>query len=372
MSIVAHVTHEAIQKIGGIGAVLQGLLTTRQYNRNIERTFLIGPLHESGARKHDCLGEGGEVLYSSSLGIRKTPHADALQIIEKTYEVDLVYGKRRLADDENGVTIHPEEILVDVSSFSLEQLNSFKLRLFERFSIESERYEGNWEYEEYVRLAEPGYYALHTLIEGNPESPCFIVAHEFMGMPLALKAMLDGGPSMRTIFYAHEVATVRPIIENHPGHDTRFYNALESGLNKGKSIQDVFGDQSWYHKHALIDKAHLCDAIFSVSDLVMCELRFLAQPFFKANINLVYNGIPSIRLNLSEKLESKKRLQKYVENLLDFNPDYVFTHVARLVRSKGLWRDLQLLRHMDRLLASRGKTAVMIIISSEIGNGRSS
>ena len=190
MSIVAHVTHEAIQKIGGIGAVLQGLLTTRQYNRNVERTFLIGPLHEADVRENDCLGEGGEVLYSSSMGIRKTPHADALQNIEETCQVNLVYGKRRLVDDDSGVTIYPEVILVDVTSFALEQLNSFKSRLFERFSIESERYEVNWEYEEYVRLAEPGYDALHSLIGGNTESPCFIIAHEFMGMPLALRAML--------------------------------------------------------------------------------------------------------------------------------------------------------------------------------------
>ena len=162
---------------------------------------------------------------------------------------------------------------------------------------------------------------LHTLIERqHAVSPCFIVAHEFMGMPLALKAMLDGQPNIRTIFYAHEVATARPIIESHPGHDTRFYNALDRGLDEGKSIQDVFGDQSWYHKHVLIDKAHLCDDIFAVSDLVVRELRFLAQPFLEAKIDLVYNGIPNTRLNLSEKLESKERLQKIRRKPARFHP----------------------------------------------------
>ena len=372
MSIVAHVTHEAIQKIGGIGAVLQGLLTTRQYSRNVERTFLIGPLHGTDASEHDSLGEGGEVLYSSSMEIRNTPHGEALQYIEKTYQIDLVYGKRRLVDDESGVTILPEVILVDVSSFALERLNSFKLRLFERFAIESERYEGNWEYEEFVRLAEPGYYALRALIDENTETPCFIIAHEFMGMPLALKAILDGQANTRTIFYAHEVATVRPIIENHPGHEVRFYNALDRGLDEGKSIQEVFGDQSWFHKHSLIESAHLCDNVFAVGELVIRELRFLAQPFFDAQIDLVYNGIPSVRFNLPEKMESKKRLQMYAGNLLGFAPDYVFSHVTRFVKSKGIWRDLQLLRHMESLLASIGKTAVMFILSSEIGRGRSS
>ena len=372
MSIVAHVTHEAIQKIGGIGAVIQGLLTTRQYNRNIERTFLIGPLHDTNVGEGESLGKGGEVLYASSAGIRRTPYANALQKIEETYHVAILYGRRRLEDNESGVAVFPEVILVNVSYINQERLNLFKLRLFDSFSIESERYDDNWEYEEYLRLAEPGYYALRVLIGENTETPCFIIAHEFMGMPLALKTILEGQPNMRTIFYAHEVATVRPIIENHPGHDTRFYNVLERGLDIGKSIQEVFGNQSWFHKHALIDKAHLCDNIFAVSDLVVRELRFLARPFLDAQMDLVYNGVPSTHLDLSEKLESKKRLQKYAENLLGFTPGYVFTHVARLVRSKGLWRDLQLLRHMDSLLASSGKTAVLFILSTEIGSGRSS
>ena len=48
LSIVVHVTHEAIQKMGGIGAVLEGLLTTRSYNEAVEQTFLVGTLF-SGA-----------------------------------------------------------------------------------------------------------------------------------------------------------------------------------------------------------------------------------------------------------------------------------------------------------------------------------
>ena len=371
MSIVAHVTHEAIKKIGGIGAVLQGLLTTRQYNRNIERTFLIGPLHGTNMGEHEPLGEGGEVLYSSSERIRKTPHADALQTIEETYQIAILYGKRRLVDDESGVTVFPEVILVNVSYIHPDHLSKFKLRLYERFSIASDCYDDNWEYEQYVRLAEPGYYAMRVLIGENTETPCFIIAHEFMGMPFAFKTILEGQPNMRTIFYAHEVATVRPIIENHAGHDTMFYNVLERGLDEDKSIPDVFGDQIRFFKHALIDKAHLCDNIFAVGDLVARELRFLAQPFLDASMDLVYNGIPTARFGLSDKLESKMRLQKYADNLIGYTPDYVFTHVARLVKSKGLWRDFQLLKHMDSLLASSGKTAVFFILSTEIGSGRS-
>ena len=43
MQTVVHVTHEAIQKIGGIGAVLQGLLTSPVYLKQVSRNILVGP-----------------------------------------------------------------------------------------------------------------------------------------------------------------------------------------------------------------------------------------------------------------------------------------------------------------------------------------
>ena len=110
MSIVVHVTHEAVQKIGGIGAVLQGLLTARNYIENVERTFLIGPLFNTGATGDARFGERGKVLYSSSEGICQTPHAAALQAIEEAYQVAVVYGKRRFEDKTTGITTFPEVI----------------------------------------------------------------------------------------------------------------------------------------------------------------------------------------------------------------------------------------------------------------------
>ena len=44
MSTVVHVTHEAIQKVGGIGAVLQGFFTAKTYNEGVKRSILVGPL----------------------------------------------------------------------------------------------------------------------------------------------------------------------------------------------------------------------------------------------------------------------------------------------------------------------------------------
>ena len=370
MSIVVHVTHEAIQKMGGIGAVLEGLLTTRSYNEAIERTFLVGPLFPGAD-----LGELDAVLYRASEGIADTPYAKALSEIEQVYHVEIVYGQRKFVDKNKNVTTLTDVILVNVSNSNEVQTSQFKGRLYEDFDIESSRYESEWEYEEYVRLAEPAYDALQALIGGKTNTPVFVISHEFMGMPFAFKTLIErksneDAANMRTVFYAHEVATIRPIVEGHPGHDIRFYNVLEQAKAQGQSIREVFDDPFWYFKHALIDKAHLCDAIFAVGDLVVDELRFLAKPFEEFPINLVYNGIPAFEVSLQEKLTSKALLQKYAKTLLDYRPDYVFTHVTRLVKSKGLWRDLQVLTHLDGLLASNDKTAVLFILSTEIATGR--
>ena len=59
--------------------------------------------------------------------------------------------------------------------------------------------------EEYVRLAEPAYQALQVLIGEETETPVYIISHEFMGMPLAMKTQIErksgnGAANMRTVF----------------------------------------------------------------------------------------------------------------------------------------------------------------------------
>ena len=63
-----------------------------------------------------------------------------------------------------------------------------------------------------MRLAKPAVAALHALGAASSVEPCVILSHEYMGMPTALAAILEGERSnFRTIFYAHEVATMRRI-----------------------------------------------------------------------------------------------------------------------------------------------------------------
>ena len=82
MKTLVHVTHEAVQKIGGIGAVLQGVLTSRSYIDAVERTILLGPLFTTEGGAEDRLGPTGEVLYSSVDGLDKQNLLATDEIVE--------------------------------------------------------------------------------------------------------------------------------------------------------------------------------------------------------------------------------------------------------------------------------------------------
>jgi hypothetical protein len=114
----------------------------------------------------------------------------------------------------------------------------------------------------------------------------------------------------------------------------------------------------------------VCDGLFAVGDLVVDELRFLGGALAHAHIDLVYNGVPAADTTILAKLESKRRLQVYCENLWGYVPDYVFTHVTRLVLSKALWRDLRIMDHLDGMLYDQGKRAVLFVLSTASPGGR--
>jgi hypothetical protein len=235
--------------------------------------------------------------------------------------------------------------------------------------VQSHLYEHIWDYEQYVRLAPPAIAALKAL--RMAEIRTTIVSHEFMGMPTALAAILEPHGNFRTIFYAHEVATVRRIVEDHPGHDTRFYNVMQQAQRDRLHINEVFGNQHSYFKHALVEAAKYCDRIYAVGDYVADELRFLSPEFESADIDIVYNGVPAYEITRAQKQAAKEKLRRYGENLLGYRPDYVFTHVTRLVRSKGLWRDLRVLQEMEKTLRQQGKTGLFVLLSTEVSRRRS-
>jgi glycosyltransferase involved in cell wall biosynthesis len=368
-STAVHVTHETVGKVGGIGAVLQGFFTCKSYLEAIDRSILVGPLFTTEGSALDRLGENSEVFYSSIDGFVNTGYAPVFRNIENFYNTNIIYGRRTFVDKQTGIKSSPEVVLVDVKNMDKYVLNEFKRRLFDEFGIRSNLYEHLWEYEQYIRLA-PVAIAVLKAINAAKDSTV-VIAHEFMGMPTALAAILEPSCDFRTVFYAHEVATMRRIVEKHPGHDTMFYNIIRQAANDSLFVNEVFGDQSSYFKHSLVEASKYCDHIFAVGDYVVDELRFLAPEFEGAKINIVYNGIPAYQISVEDKLASKEKLQLYCENLLDYRPDFVFTHVTRLVRSKGMWRDLRVLEHIEKEFRTQGKTAVLFVLSTEVSQRRS-
>jgi hypothetical protein len=237
----------------------------------------------------------------------------------------------------------------------------FKFKLWKTFGIESAKYDHIWDYEQWVRLAEPAIAALHALGAGSELEPCVILSHEYMGMPTALAAIMEGELSrFRTIFYAHEVAPMRRIVEHNDGHDTMFYNVMSTAMSQGHFLEDVFGDQSDFYKSSLVKASRFCDGIFAVGDYTLKEIRFLGPDFVHVDAQVAYNGVPCWRISVEERMSSRRKLQEYCKTLLGFSPDYVFSHVTRLVPSKGMWRDLRVLEHVERMLRQRNETAVLL------------
>jgi len=366
---VVHVTHEAAGKIGGIGAVLEGFFTSSSYLDVVDRSILIAPLFSTDGPASERLGKDGEVLYSSIDGLTHTGYAETFRNIEEYFNVGVVYGRRTFIDWKTGRKSSPEVLLIDVRHMDKATVNDFKKQLFNDFDIQSHLYEHLWEFEQYVRLAPPAIAALKALGAGHDLTT--VIAHEYMGMPTALGATLDRSCNFRTTFYAHEVATMRRIVESRPGQDTMFYNVMKNAQENKLYVTDIFGDQSDYFKHPLIEAAKHCDNIYAVGDYVVDELRFLGPEFENIEIDIVYNGIPAYEITLADKLHSKEKLQTYCKNLLGYKPDFIFTHVTRLVRSKGLWRDLQVLEHIDEEFKTQDKTGVLFLLSTEVSQRRS-
>lgn len=369
--IAVHITHEAVEKIGGIGAVIAGLMTTDAYDEAVSRTILLGPLLMTDRPASRRLGDGGKIIYSSLDGIQPDEYREKFSPIEKTYDVGIIYGTRPVSDPCTGKSVDTEVLLVDVFHSNRDRLNLFKAELYKKFAVPSHEFEDVWEYEQYIRLAEPGFEALKAIHCGDNGEQVVYLAHEYMGMPTALKAMLSGAPNTQTVFYAHEVASVRPIVEKHGGHDTMFYNVLERAAGDGMTLEQVFPSVFSNYKHGLVKAARHCDSVFAVGDYIVDELKFLDKHFKNTEIDLVYNGIPAFELTLEEKKQSRARMQQYAENLFGIKPTWTFAHVARPVLSKGIWRDLGVLHHLEPMLAERGETAVYFMLGTLGGQRRS-
>ena len=369
--IVVHVTHEAVEKIGGIGTVIAGLMTSQAYRDNVSRTILVGPMFPSDPAANRRIGMGGRLIYSSLDSVVTPSWRQKFHPIERSHDVQITYGHRPITAACTGETVEAEVLLVNVFHGNRDRLNVFKRRLFDNFAIASDEFEKVWDFEQYVRLAEPAFEALQAIGAGGDDDEVVLLSHEYMGIPTALKAVLDGSPRVRTVFYAHEVASVRPVVEMAEGHDTMFYNVLDRALAEGLTLEQVFPSVLKNYKHPLVRAGRYCDHVFAVGELIQRELAVLDKHYQTMDVDLVFNGIPAEAITFEQRMESRHRMQQYAANLLGQAPTWVLTHVARPVLSKGLWRDLRVLDAMEGPLADRGERAVYFMLGTLGGQRRS-
>jgi hypothetical protein len=371
--ILIHATHEAGVKVGGIGAVLDGLLSAPTYRKRVTRSIVVGAMNTNNSSEMERLFAPRNRLYvyyyaTGHLLNCAKPLQDKLSAIEREFNVRVLYGKRGFGDAEH------EIVLIDPSDIRSARLSEFQYYVWQRFGLDSGRHLSNGEYMTTMAHAEPAFVALRAVLaETDADADGgTILCHEFMGLPLWYAAELNAPGRFKSAFVAHEVATVRPIVESDGGHDTRFYNVLRRAMDENLYLDDVFGAQTWNFKNDMLRTAARCDHVLAVGDLVVDELRFLSPQFRNKRVDLVYNGTPSKRVGLPEIQASAVKLRGYAKTLVGFEPTFIFSHVTRMVVSKALWRDIRVMEQLDAMLAARGETAVLFVLSSVKPEGRSS
>ena len=136
LPLVVHATHEAGVKLGGIGAVLDGLLGSPAYNEAVGRSILVGPINPWNIIEMERLTASGNrlrTIYSSLPGFEwnEAPAgvAAALQEIEQRMNVHFLYGVRGFGRYEH------EVILVDAGAIAGETINSYKFYLWQRWGL---------------------------------------------------------------------------------------------------------------------------------------------------------------------------------------------------------------------------------------------
>ncbi len=365
MTTLVHITHETREKMGGIGSVLEGLLATRAYQGIVDRTLLVG----NAALPLDARPEDLEaILYASGGGPSEEGCLEpdllaAFRDIERAWGVRLLYGRRRLAGPIGTRRTNVDVVLLDVRDARPEPVNALKGELYDAFGLMSDRFEGDWGYEEWVRLAGPALEATEALL-GDSGGETLLVSHEFMGVPAVLAARIRR-PKLRTIYYAHEVPPVRDLLEEDTGHRLVFDEAIRTRPGR-RRYEARLRNRSGF-KQALVSLAHRAHAVFAVSDRVAAELALLDPGFRASRVEVVYNGLPARPISIEERLGSRTLVRDYAEALVGFRPDYVFTHVTRPVVSKALERDLVVLEHLDDRLADAGAAAVLLVLASDGG-----
>ena len=371
-STLIHITHEGGEQLGGIGTVLQGLITSKAVKAAVKRNILVGPLPYADAqvaKPIERLGEfATECLYSGPDGYDPQGYGAILKPIEWAMGTPIVYGRRYFAapgaEDDTAHHTSAELLLFDLNAPNSARLSELKFMLFDKFGLDSHKFEHGWDYEEWVRLAAPAYHTLCALL-GEVTSPAdraMVIGHEFMGMATALRCSLDASRFV-TAFHAHECSTARRIVEGLPGNDVAFYPAMRLAASHGQYVTDVFGDQSAWPRQALIGQSHRLSTVLAVGQETAEELKFLSPAMKNGPVRICYNAVPSAKVDWAGKKQSRSEMDAFLLATTGRTYDYIITHVTRPVPSKGLWRDAMLLDALEPLLKAAGKTAAYVLLT---------
>ena len=109
--------------------------------------------------------------------------------------VHLLYGVRRFGDAEH------EVILVDAGGISGEVINNYKFHLWQHWGLPCQQLEKNWEVSFYLNAAEPLYEAIEAVTTDLPPvADRYIIAHEWLGLPVVFSALLRESRSLQDGF----------------------------------------------------------------------------------------------------------------------------------------------------------------------------
>lgn len=372
MKIAVHISHEALYKIGGIGEVLVGLCTAPCYQSFFDKTLFYGPLFEYIGSASTRLGKDGIVYYSSKDNYDTGHFSQLFKPILEKYNIDIVYGKRRLISEFNPTrSASVDVLLVDITKMKKDLIDFQKYLFWEKFNLASDQYEREWDYEQYFRISLP-YHEFLKVLYPKAEN-VYHFSHEYMGIPclLALELKEEFHPERHIrIFYAHEVAPVRRIVENIPGHDITFYNLLNRAKGTHQALEEVFGSQMDWYRTALVKLAQRVERIFAVGDLVAEEYKFLCPEVDPKKIKIVYNGLFLDHIDYEKKQKSRNKLTSCLSQKGCEKVDLIINHTCRLVKSKGIWRDFRVLNFLDTLLAKNNLKGIYILLATQVPQGR--
>ncbi|MFO1430071.1 MAG: hypothetical protein U1F76_08030 [Candidatus Competibacteraceae bacterium] len=378
--IAVHISWESVIKLGGIGTVLENLLASTDYQDFFDRTILISPFFPDSFRLNidatTVFTEEDKVLYNAQNKKNTYSYSKQLQSIETVYGVSILYGKHYFSKEANNNEI--EVLLIDLNHLwdyirekDTQRWRTFIEKLGNGFGIDEELkpyLNGYTDYDfEYGMLfAGPAFEVLSILL-ANTKNQCFLIAHNILGLPFLYKTILEKNKNFHTIFYASECSSARFCIEAKNGSDSKFYNLLKRYDPRRKCLEDIFKDIPVRGKYQLLKEAYRCEKVIAVGDNILNELRFLGKSFSNKLIDLCYHGIPYHPITLLEKVKCRKLFQDYSERIIGYRPDVIMTHIARPIRCKALWRDINVCHFLDPLLSKQGMRGVLYLICSTHG-----